>query len=85
MDNKDKCFTDVVNVDKIKVLLSKLKNNSSPGCDGITVEHILHANSHLLLSHLAILCTVILSRNIVPNILKEFYCTCVKKVYSKPK
>jgi len=71
MENKDKCFTDVVNVDMIKVLLSKLKKNSSPGCDGITVEHILYANSHLLLSHLATLCTVILSRNIVPNIFKE--------------
>ena len=60
-----------IEVSVIDQLLRKLKTNSSPGSDGIMAEHILHSNSNSLLQHIADLCSIILSYNIVPYIFTQ--------------
>ena len=74
----------VQNVDMltIKSVVSKLKHNSSPGLDGVSAEHILHAGvngSDQLCHVLARLYTLILSHNIVPTLFRESYIVPVLK------
>jgi len=61
----------MIGPEDIKRLLQKLKTNSSPGCDGVMVEHILHSNSYMLMQHLADMYSVILSHNVIPDIFTQ--------------
>ena len=59
-----------ISSDTIRKLLSKLKKCSAPGLDGITAEHLIHASSESVCIFLSKVYSVIISHNIVPNVLK---------------
>ena len=64
----DDIFKDstLVTADMVSDMISKLNKNSSPGCDGITAEHLIHGRSTMLCNLLASFYTFILSHCIVP-------------------
>ena len=58
----------VIEPNQVKRLVKSLKQGTSPGCDGITVEHLAHGMSHTLALVLAQLYSLILSHSIVPTV-----------------
>jgi hypothetical protein len=54
----------------LKSVLRRLKPNSAPGPDGITAEHLIHAQCDSLLDALSDLCSTALSRTIVPKMVR---------------
>ena len=42
----------------------------SPGCDGITAEHLIYGKSDLLFKHLSVAFSVILCHCVVPDVIR---------------
>lgn len=84
--NSNYSTTDVViEPDLVKRLVKSLKQGTSPGCDGITVEHLTYGMSHTLASILAQLYSVALSHAIVPHVFASgLIIPIIKKPSSDP-
>ena len=67
---KDELMPYSISSDAISKLLSKLKKRSAPGLDGITAEHLTYSSSESVCTFLSKVYSVIISHNIVPNVLK---------------
>ena len=58
----------IVNTDMVSDFMGRLKTNSSPGCAGITAEHLVYGKSQVLLGGLAGLYSAIFIYSIVPEV-----------------
>jgi hypothetical protein len=67
----DECRTKImeykIDTDTIRKIIEKLKRRTAPGHDGITTEHLLHANSEALCNILSNIYTIMLTHNVVPT------------------
>jgi hypothetical protein len=63
---KDHVGSSCITPNDILHYIKQLKNNSAPGCDGLTAEHLIHGSCPSLLNHLCTLFNIILSHSIVP-------------------
>ena len=55
--------------DDIRIAISALRKNVSPGTDGIQAEHLIHGNCDELVSHLAVTYNSMFSHTVTPDIL----------------
>ena len=69
----------------IHTLIKALRPDASPGWDGITPGHLIHANTPSLCAKLADIFSVVLSNNVVPKCLTQGTIVPVlKKATSNP-
>ena len=55
--------------DDIRKAISSMRNNVSPGIDGIQAKHLIHGNCDELVSHLAVSYNSMFSHTVMPDIL----------------
>ena len=71
----------VVSAEEVSVLIRRLKRNTAPGIDNVTVEHLLYGESQALLTMIACLLSACLSSLTVPQ---TFTTGIVKPLLKKP-
>ena len=59
-----------VTATNVRDLIGMLNKGSSPGCDGITAEHMVYGKCDVLCEHLSSIYTTVLARNIVPTVIR---------------
>ena len=57
-----------ITAEMVSKMIDGLNKSSSPGCDGVTAEHLLYGKSHVLCDRLATFYTYILKQCIIPSV-----------------
>ena len=68
-DFKGNAAHESFSTDDIRIVISSMRKNVSPGIGGIQAEHLIHGNCDELVSHLAVTYNSMFSHTVMPDIL----------------